>query len=195
MKELSITHWLQCVGMLHQVLISLDNTLISILMVLLLSGGRHPYYLCTPITLLVINELSKRPPTSAFVARRFWICRQETAGKSQKEREAVFTQTSTIQKMRKGRSHNNISLSDNDEPPQPDHINSVDVSQNIRSGEVVMANKELELKWLMAEGGELWMIRISQITAAVSLLRIKTKSRYRPLICKKGKPTRTCDTN
>ena len=63
--------------------------------------------------------------------------------------------TSTIQKMRKGRSHNNISLSDNDEPPQPDHINSVDVSQNIRSGEVVMANKELELKWLMAEGGEL----------------------------------------
>mmetsp|Transcript_13547 Transcript_13547/g.17187 ORF Transcript_13547/g.17187 Transcript_13547/m.17187 type:complete len:91 (+) Transcript_13547:242-514(+) len=36
-----------------------------------------------------------------------------------------------------------------------DHINSVDVSQNIRSGEVVMANKELELKWLMAEGGEL----------------------------------------
>ncbi|KAK1739745.1 hypothetical protein QTG54_009504 [Skeletonema marinoi] len=29
----------------------------------------------------------------------------------------------------------------------------VDVSQNIRSGEVVMANKELELKWLMAEGG------------------------------------------
>ena len=194
MKELSITHWLQCVGMLHQVLISLDNTLISILMVLLLSGGRHPY-LCTPITLLVINELSKRPPTSAFVARRFWICRQETAGKSQKEREAVFTQTSTIQKKRKGRSRKNISLSDNDEPPQPDHINSVDVSQNIRSGEVVMANKELELKWLMAEGGELWMIRISQITAAVSLLRIKTKSRYRPLICKKGQPTRTCDTN
>ena len=152
MKELSITHWLQCVGMLHQVLISLDNTLISILMVLLLSGGRHPY-LCTPITLLVINELSKRPPTIAFVARRFWSCCQETAGKSQKEGEAVFTQTSTIQKKRKGRSRKNISLSDNDEPPQPDHINSVDVSQNIRSGEVVMANKELELKWLMAEGG------------------------------------------
>mmetsp|Transcript_4332 Transcript_4332/g.6700 ORF Transcript_4332/g.6700 Transcript_4332/m.6700 type:complete len:107 (+) Transcript_4332:212-532(+) len=58
-------------------------------------------------------------------------------------------------KKSKDRSGKNKSLPDNDEPPQPDHINSVDVSQNIRSGEVVMANKELELKWLMAEGGEL----------------------------------------
>lgn len=46
----------------------------------------------------------------------------------------------------KDRSRKNKSLHDNDEPPQPDHISSVDISQNIRSGEVVMANKELELK-------------------------------------------------
>ena len=46
-------------------------------------------------------------------------------------------------KKSKDGSGKNKSLPDNDEPPQPDHINSVDVSQNIRSGEVVMANKEL----------------------------------------------------
>ena len=49
-------------------------------------------------------------------------------------------------KKRKDRNRKNKSLHDNDEPPQPDHISSVDISQNIRSGEVVMANKELELK-------------------------------------------------
>ena len=49
-------------------------------------------------------------------------------------------------KKRKDTSRKNKSLHDNDEPPQPDHISSVDISQNIRSGEVVMANKELELK-------------------------------------------------
>jgi len=56
-------------------------------------------------------------------------------------------------KKSKDRSGKNKSLPDNDEPPQPDHINSVDVSQNIRSGEVVMANKELELKSVDGRGG------------------------------------------
>ena len=56
-------------------------------------------------------------------------------------------------KKRKDRSRKNKSLHDNDEPPQPDHISSVDISQNIRSGEVVMANKELELKSVDGRGG------------------------------------------
>mmetsp|Transcript_3833 Transcript_3833/g.5695 ORF Transcript_3833/g.5695 Transcript_3833/m.5695 type:complete len:127 (+) Transcript_3833:184-564(+) len=56
-------------------------------------------------------------------------------------------------KKRNDRSRKNKSLSDNDEPPQPDHINSVDVSQNIRSGKVVMANKELGLKSVDGRGG------------------------------------------
>ena len=56
-------------------------------------------------------------------------------------------------KKRKDRSLKNKSLHDNDEPPQPDHISSVDISQNIRSGEVVMANKELELKSVDGRGG------------------------------------------
>jgi len=56
-------------------------------------------------------------------------------------------------KKRKDRSRKNNSLHDNDEPPQPDQISSVDISQNIRSGEVVMANKELELKSVDGRGG------------------------------------------
>jgi hypothetical protein len=56
-------------------------------------------------------------------------------------------------KKRKDKSRKNKSLHDNDEPPQPDHISRVDISQNIWSGEVVMANKELELKSVDGRGG------------------------------------------
>mgnify|MGYP000359340607 CR=1 FL=1 len=75
------------------------------------------------------------------------VAKKLQASRKRKEKQNS-RRNQRFDKKRKDTSRKNKSLHDNDEPPQPDHISSVDISQNIRSGEVVMANKELELKSL-----------------------------------------------
>ena len=70
---------------------------------------------------------------------------QASRNRKRKEKQnSCRNKNQRYNKKRKDRNRKNKSLHDNDEPPQPDHISSVDISQNIRSGEVVMANEELE---------------------------------------------------
>ena len=92
------------------------------------------------------NDLQQSPSLPVdfeSVAKKLQASRAASHKRKEKQNSRRNQQ---YHKKRKDRSLKNKSLHDNDEPPQPDHVSSVDISQNIRSGEVVMANKELELK-------------------------------------------------